>query len=190
VLGQKTDISFTQTWNLGDDILGKNWFASPDSTVEERIYAAKPEDMNLYLSYGTSKLVEFDYSDLNLVIDYGPTLAFSDDRELGFTNPIGATKVAGLEPLYNGLALAFLQDVANAGGKVQIVSDDREVIDDQTYFATGNGFGIVNIRFPGYLQVVRSVAVPESSSALGLLMLGALFTVSQFKKQKNKRIGD
>jgi hypothetical protein len=189
VLGQKSDRSFTQTWNLGDDILGKNWFASPDSTIEERIYAANPDDVELFLSYGTNKILDFEYSDLYTVFDYGPTQSPSDDRDLAFTNPIGATKVAGLESLTDGLANAFLQDVANAGGKVQIVSDDRQVTGD-TAFATGNGFGIVNLPFTGYIQVASSVSVPEKSSALGLLMLGALFAISQVKKQKQKRMAD
>lgn len=181
-LGQRSDRSFTETWNLGDDILGEDWFASPDSNIEERIYTANPDDVEVFLSYGTTRIASFGYSDLYSVLNYGPTTLLSDDIDIAFTAPTRATRVAGLDPFADALANAFLEDVAAGGGGVQLVIDDREV--DDSSFTTGNGFGIINLRAVGSLRAVR---VPEPSSVLGLLMFGALGGVSYLKKQKHKR---
>lgn len=173
---QKSDRSFTETWNLGDDILGQDWFASPDSPIEERIYTANPDDVELFLSYGTTKIVNFGYSDIYSVLDYGSTTSVNDDIDSAFTDPTTITKVAGLEPSADALANAFLQDVAAGGGEVQLVIQDSEVND--TNFTTGNGFGIINFQLQGSIR-----AVPEPSSALGIFALGALGAVSYLKRQ-------
>lgn len=178
--GQKSDRSFTETWNLGDDILGQDWFASPDSTLEERIYTADPDDVEIFLSYGTTEIVNFGYSDFYSVLEYGPKTAFSDDIDILFSDPVTATKVTGLEPFADGLANAFLQDVAAVGGQVQLYLEDRNV--DDSYIASGNGFTVINLRAQGSLR-----AVPEPSSALGILALGTLGAVSYLNKQRNKR---
>lgn len=178
--GQKSDRSFTETWNLGDDILGEDWFASPDSPIEERIYTANPDDVELFLSYGTDQIVNFGYSPLYSVLDYGPTIQLSDDIDTAFTDPTTATKVDGLDPFADALANAFLEDVAAAGGEVQVVIEDRDV--DDSNLTSGNGFGGINLRAEGSIQ-----AVPEPSSTLGLLMFGAIGAVSYLKKQQNKR---
>jgi hypothetical protein len=178
--------SFTETWNLGDDVLGEDWFASPDSTLEERIYTAEPDDVEIFISYGTTKILELGYTDLYYTIDYGSTTSVSDDFEVNFGAPTKPTKLSGLEPFVDALADAFLEDVADAGGSVQIVYADNPII-DETNFKTGNGFGTFLFSFPVSIRAVDSVAVPEPSSALGLLMFGALGAVSYLKKQKNKR---
>lgn len=178
--GQKSDRTFTTTWNLGEDKFGQDWFASPTSTIEERIYTANPDDVELFLSYGTTKIVSFGYSDLYSVLDYGPTIELSDDIDIAYTDPVKSTKVDGLNPFENALANAFLQDVAAAGGGIQLLIEDTEVEQDING-GIGNGFGVINLRFVGSL---RAVAIPESSSVLGLLMLGALGAVSYLKKQK------
>ncbi len=179
-LGQKSDRSFTTTWNLGEDKFGQDWFASPTSTIDERIYTANPDDVELFLSYGITKIVSFGYSNLYTVLDYGPTLQLGDDVDITYTDPFLATKVGGLNPFEDALANAFLKDVATAGGGVQLVVQDNEV-DTDINEAIGNGFGIINLRLVGSL---RAVAIPESSSVLGLLTLGALSAVSYLRKQK------
>ncbi|AUB44003.1 hypothetical protein COO91_10217 (plasmid) [Nostoc flagelliforme CCNUN1] len=181
--GQKSDLSFTTTWNLGEDKLGQDWFASPTSKIEERIYKANSDDVELFLSYGTNKIVSFGYSNIYSALDYGATTQLFDDIDVAYTDPIKAIKVSELDPFADALADAFLQDIAVAGGGVQVVIEDN-VVDDSN-FVTGNGFGVINLRFIGSL---RAVAIPESSSVLGLLMFGALGAVSCFKKRKT-RIG-
>ncbi|GAB1543995.1 hypothetical protein NUACC21_66710 [Scytonema sp. NUACC21] len=180
--GQKSDRSFTKTWNLGEDKLGQDWFASPNSNIEERIYRANPDDVEVFLSYGTQKIVSVGYSNIYSVLDYGATTQLSDDIDTAFTDPTKATKVAGLDPFADALANAFLQDVTAAGGGVQVVIEDNNV--DDSNFTTGNGFGIINLKFLGTL---RAVSIPEPCSALGLLMFGALGVVSSQKRWKNQR---
>jgi hypothetical protein len=183
--GQRSDRDFTDTWSLGAGIRGQDWFASENSTLEERFYRANPDDVEIFISYGTSQIVNIGYSPIYTVFEYGPTPLTDDDFEAGFTDPVTASKVAGLDPLAAGLADAFLQDVANAGGNVQLLIADSGVED--VNFTTGNGYGVIRLPFPVSLRAVPSVAVPEPCSALGLLMFGALGAVSHLKKQ-NKSV--
>lgn len=183
--GQKSDRDFTATWNLGDDILGQDWFASPDSTLEERIYAANPDDVEIYLSYGTNNIVNFGYSPFYSALEYGSTPSTVDDSEGILSEPITANRVAELDPLAAGLADAFLLDVANAGGSLQVVYEDAQVPD--LSFASGNGFGVASIPFPVSLRAVPSATVPEPTSVIGLFMFGALGAVSRLKKPKKER---
>jgi hypothetical protein len=182
--GQESDTDFTGAWNLGDDLIGQDWFASPDSTVEERIYTANPDDVEIFLSYGDTRIVNFGYSDIYTIFEYGATTSTIDDAELIFTDPLTAATVGVLDPLAAGLADAFLQDVMAGGGGVQLVSEDEAV--DDVNVTTGNGFVILNIRFPASLRIVPSATVPEPSSVLGLLMFGALGAVSRMKKPTKK----
>ncbi|MDF5707235.1 MAG: hypothetical protein PUP90_06020 [Nostoc sp. S4] len=182
--GQKSDRDFTKTWNLGDDNLGKDWFGSPDSTIEEKIYKANPDDVEVFLSFGRQKIVNLGYSDIYAAIDYGSTTSVSDDSDVAFTEPITVTKVTGLNSVEDALANAFLQDVAAGGGKVQLVHEEYQP--DETNFIIGNGFGGINLRFGASIRIVRTPAVPEPTSALGLLMFGALNAIYYVKKQKTK----
>lgn len=183
--GQKSDRDFTATWNLGDDILGQDWFASPDSTLEERIYAANPDDVEIYLSYGTNNIVNFGYTPFYNALEYGSTPSSVDDSEAVLTETITANRVAELDPLAAGLADAFLLDVANAGGSIQVVIEDAQVPD--LSFASGNGFNVASIPFPVSLRAVPSATVPEPSSVIGLFMFGALGAVSRLKKPNKER---
>lgn len=180
--GQKSDRPFTAAWNLGEDKLGQNWFASEDTTLEERIYEADPDDVELYLTYGSTKFINFGYTPFYSFLEYGPTTATEDDSEAVITDPFNAKKVTGLDPLLTGLADAFLKDVNNGGGSVQIVYEDAQVED--VGFTTGNGFGVIRIPFPLSLNVVQNV--PEPSYALASVMFGALVAVSRLKKRKTK----
>ncbi|MBH8567011.1 hypothetical protein I8748_33515 [Nostoc sp. CENA67] len=180
--GQKSDHDFIKTWNLGDDILGKDWFGSPNSNIEEKIYKANPDDVEVFLTFGTQKIVSFGYSDIYAAINYGSTTSVSDDSDVAFTDPITATKVTGLDPVGDALANAFLQDVAVGGGKIQLVHEEYQP--DETNFILGNGFGGINLRFGASIQVVRPTTVPEPSSALGFLMFGALNAIYCLKRNK------
>ncbi|MBE9214575.1 hypothetical protein IQ247_18195 [Plectonema cf. radiosum LEGE 06105] len=179
--GQKEGQDFTKTWNLGADVIGENWFAEPDSPIEERIYSANPNDVELGLYNGTTKIIDFGYSDYYAVVDYGPTTSFQDDIESNFTDPITVNKVPNLSSFNQGLADAFVKDVSAAGNRVQIVNSFDG---DDLFQRSGNGFDMFILPFPLELRVVR--AVPEKSLTWTLLMFGVLAAISRRKKASNQ----
>ena len=179
--GLKTPGNFTETYNLGDDILGQDWFATPTSTVEERIYQADPDLFEVFLSFNDEKIINFDYSPSYAILDYGETTATEDDFEALLSNPIGANKVMGLTNLADGLADAFLLDVKRGGGAVQVVTELEGIVDPAIDF--NNGFVIFSLDLPVELRVVSTV--PEPSSVLGLLTLTSMGIFSVLKKAKN-----
>lgn len=177
--GPKSDQDLTKTWNLGEDKLGQDWFGSPDSLIEEDLYRANPNDVETYLSYGTTKLITFGYIDVNFIsVDDNPgTLG----TNIFLSEPSPAFKEAGLDPLASGLADAFLRDVAAGGGLVQQLSEDQPQLSDLS-FSASQGYQVINLPLPLELR-----AVPEPSSTLGLLACGAMGAVFYLKKQQNTR---
>ena len=176
---------FTKTWNLGEDKRGQDWFARPDSAVEEYIYRANPDDVEIFLSYGTTKIVDFGYSDIYFISDNEGGANLVGNWNIVLTDPIPAFKVAGLDSLASGLANAFLLDVAAGGGSVQFVAEDQPEPSDFS-FSSAKGYRITNVSFPTDLRIVSSKSVPETSSGLGLLMFGALVAVSRKTPKKQK----
>ena len=167
--GQKSDRAASKTWSLGDDQLGKDWFASADSQVEERIYSANPDDVQISLLYEAVKIVDFGYSDFYNVLDYGDSLGIEDDFDAILTAPLSVAKSDGLSPLLSGLSDSFLQDVTLAGGGIQAVYEEAQVADP--VFSTGSGYGVLSFPFPLTLRAVplkESQEVPEPSALLGL----------------------
>ncbi|BAB78020.1 PEP-CTERM sorting domain-containing protein [Anabaena sp. FACHB-709] len=178
------DRDFTKTWNLGEDINGQNYFSSPTSTLEERIYSANPDEVESFLVLDGNKFVTFGYSDIYSFLEYGATRAPDDDTEAIISNPFSAFKVAGLNGLSYGLADAFLADVR--GNKIQLVSEDAGVVPD--FVSVSDPFGpldpIVSIRFPVQLRIVD---VPEPSITIGFLGLGLLAFGSRLKNKNRHR---
>ncbi|MBD2515235.1 hypothetical protein H6G93_09475 [Nostoc sp. FACHB-973] len=183
VFGQKSDRDFSKTWSLGSDIFGKDWYGDPNTPLEERIYKANPDDVEIALYSGTTKLLDFGYSDFYSIIDYGSNISFDDDFENSFTDPLAATKVSGLDPLLEGLAEAFLSDVNAAGGGVQVVNENFGELDIS--FASGNGYDVLQIPYPMQIRAVALKRVPEASLLWGIFMFGVLVAVSRRKKQHN-----
>jgi len=184
--GQKSGLDFTKSWNLGEDKLGQDWFARPDSPIEERIYRANPNNVQFSLYDGTTKIINLGYSDVFFVADNGSSPSYKDNFNVFLSDPVPVSKVAGLDPLASGLADAFLQDVAAAGGSIQLVSEENGL---EAEFSVNNGFAINTIgAFPLELRAVSSTSVPEPSSVLGLLMFGALGAVARMTQRKNKQV--
>ncbi|MGI2903110.1 PEP-CTERM sorting domain-containing protein [Tolypothrix sp. VBCCA 56010] len=179
-LKQKEGRSFEQTWNLGNNILGEDWYASPDSTIEENIYKANPDDVEWGLYYNQTKIVDFGYTDIYVAVDFGPTTSFLDDTSFNFTNPVPATKSVGLDQLQGGLADAFLQDVKNAGGKVR-VSSSAPVTLETVRLAISDKYAMRVFSFAGSIQAVK--AVPEPSSQLGIFAFGVLGAAFWLRKK-------
>lgn len=175
--GVKSNQDFRKTWNLGDDKLGQDWLASPTSTIEERIYTANPNAVEHFLSFGTTKILQFGYTPEYVAFDYGKTLSNDDDLEVLFSNPVSVAKELGLSPLLDGLADAFLADVNQNGGLVQFVTEDEGAPVLSASF--NNPYIIANVRYP---LSIRIVSVPEPSTLIGILSLGALGLLSALKK--------
>ncbi len=102
---------FTKSWNLGDDINGQNYFSSPTSSLEERIYAANLNEVESFLLLDTTKILSFGYSDIYSFLEYGATTAPSDDTEAIISDPFTVSKVAGLLGEFDGLANAFFIEI-------------------------------------------------------------------------------
>lgn len=181
--GQKNAQDFTKIWNLGSDQLGVDWYANPNTPVEERIYKANPKYFSSGLYYGTKKIVDFGYSNLNVVLDYKSNQEQISDTEADYTNPAKPTKMFGLSSVEDDLANAFLQDVNDAGGGIQLVFDGSGSVNN-IEFKTSNGYGtFLESRSVGDLRVVPLKSVPENSS-LAPLIFGAFMTFSWIKKNK------
>ncbi|NEO36806.1 MAG: PEP-CTERM sorting domain-containing protein [Moorea sp. SIOASIH] len=184
--GPKSDRDVTKTWNLGEDQLGQDWFGSPDSPIEESIYQANPDDVENFLTFGTTKIINFGYTPFYFVsANDNPGTPIGNFNNF-WSNPIPAFKAPGLDPLASGLADAFLQDVAAGGGLVQEISIDQPEPSDLS-FSVSQGFEIITLSYPLEIRIVGSTSVPEGSSVLGLFMLGALGTVARMTSQKLKQ---
>lgn len=189
--GQKSDRDFTKSLNLGEDVLGQDWLATPDSPIEERIYQANPNDTNTFITLGTTPIVNFAYSPTYFAVDNGETPDFTDNLNVFFSNPIPAFKVEGLDSLESGLADAFLQDVSAAGGLVQTVSEDILKPDQVEVSFVDIGSETYDITYIGFPITVRAVgkdvSVPEPSSALALMLFAGGGFVAHLKRQKKSQ---
>ncbi|BBD69151.1 hypothetical protein NIES4072_35200 [Nostoc commune NIES-4072] len=183
-ISPKSGRDVTKAWNLGEDILGQDWFSSPDSTIEEDIYRANPDDVEISLSYGTTKIIDLGYSPFYFISDNAGGVFANENWNIFLTHPTSPSKLSGLDPFSSGLADAFLKDVAAAGGSIQLVSEDQPEASDILPFANDKYQGFL-LSFPIEIRAVKSV--PEPSTGLGLLMLGALVTVSRKISQKQKQ---
>ncbi len=185
--GQKENVDFKKTWNFGEDKLGQDWFTSPTSTIEERIYQANPNDVEIFLTYGETKIIDIGYTPLYSLFDYGATTLAQDDGEAVITELVSATSRSGLnDPLLNGLANAFLDDVNKAGGKVQLVSEDFAVDDVGFTFGDGGEYGVVRPRLPLTIRAGAAV-VPEPSTVLGSLFLTGYFGTLAYRRQSRRQ---
>lgn len=182
----KSDRDLTKTWNLGEDKLGQDWFSSPDSTIEEDFYRANPDDVETFLSYGETKIINFGYSPIYFISDnVGGTNDSNDNWNIILSDPVSAFKSPGLDTFNSELADAFLRDVVAGGGSVQLVTEDQSR-DSDISFSVDDKYRMFTFSFPVEIRVVSSVSVPEYSSGLGLLMFGALVAVSRRTPQKQK----
>lgn len=178
------DRDFSKSWNLGEDINGQNYFASPTSTLEERIYTANPNEVESFLLLDDEKFITFDYSNIYSFLEYGGSTAADDDSEAIISDPFGASKVGGLDGLSNAASDAFFADLGN--NQIQLLSEDVGVVPD--FVSVSDPLGpfdpIVSIRFPVQLRIA---SVPEPSITFGLLGVSFLAFGSRFKKKNRYR---
>lgn len=178
------DGDFTKTWNLGDDINGQNYFSSSTSSLEERIYAANPDEVESFLLLDDTKILTFGYTNIYSFLDYGATTAPDDDVDAVLSDPFTVAKISGLSGEFDGLADAFLADVGKS--RVQLVSEDAGVVPDFVFFDPSIGAlnPVISIPLPMQLRIV---SVPEPTVTLGLLSLGLMAAGSHFKNKNRSR---
>lgn len=190
--GQKVDRDFTETINLGEDILGQDWLANPDSPIEERIYQANPDEYNGFITLGTTPIIIFDYSPTYFAVDNGETLDFTDNTNVFLSNARPAFKADSLDSLESGLADAFLQDMFAAGGLIQEVSEDILKPDQVQVSFVDIGDETYDITYIGFPVTIRAVgnatSVPESSSNVALILLAGcgIFTYARQPKKRDR----
>jgi len=180
--GQKEGLSVTQAVNLGEDILGQDWFGRTGSPVEEFIYRANPQVVEYYLLYQNTKIVNLGYSDIFVAAADDNLGTIFGNPNVFFTNPTVPSKFTGLDGITAGIADAFLQDVAAGGGKIQQVSED--ILDPEDFsVAINQGFEIFNFSFP---IEIRIVSTPEPSSIVALIVLTGGGIVSRIRQHQTK----
>lgn len=191
--GQKEGLSATQVLNLGEDILGQDWFGRPGSPVEEFIYRANPENFEYYLTYQNTRIINLGYSDIFVVSANDNSNSSPDDifgnPNIFYTNPTSPSAISGLNELETGIANAFLQDVEAGGGRIQQFSED--ILNPEDFGVSINqGFEIFTFSFPLEIRTVsdsdNTVSVPESSSTLTLMLLTGCGIISRLRHQKRK----
>ena len=171
----------TSTWNLGGDQLNVDWSGNLASSVEERIYKANPADVSSGLYFDGTKILDFGYSDIYEILDYGGTQLGNDDTISAYSNPVSASKEAGLNPVNDGLADAILADIVVAGGKIQLRFDTFQPISsfgDEN--GAGDGLWVNNLGFSGSLQVVPE---PSEYAFAMAVFLGLFITVRNRSKR-------
>ncbi|MGK7963098.1 PEP-CTERM sorting domain-containing protein [Crocosphaera sp.] len=175
---------FTNSWNLGDDINGQNYFSSTDSSLEERIYSANPDEVDSFLLLDETKIVSFGYSDIYSFLEYGESTSPDDDSEAIISDPFSVSKVSGLSGEFDGLADAFVADVGK--GLVQLVSEDEGDVLESVFVDGSIGAlnPVLSIQFPVQLRIV---SVPEPTVTFGLFSLGLMAAGSHLKKKNRSR---
>lgn len=172
--GPKAGEDLTETWNLGADIISQDWYGDLTSSVEERIYQANPDNVVVGLAYQGMPIIEFGYSALYEILDYGPTAENDDDTIQAFSDPVAATAVDALAGDALGLATAFLADVNANGGLVQLRFDTFQPIS----YLVHDSFEFTSSQylFSGSIQVVSAVPEPSHYALmLGLVSGGFLW---------------
>jgi hypothetical protein len=165
--------------------LNVNWSGNLGSSVEERIYQANPAEVFSGLFFDGTKIVDFGYSDIYEILDYGGTQLGNDDTIVAYSDPVSASKEAGLNPVNDGLADAILADIVVAGGKIQLRFDTVQSISSfSDENGAGDGLWVNNLGFSGSLQVV-----PEPSEyALTIsILLGIFITVRNHRIRTIRR---
>lgn len=172
----------TSSWNLGGDQLNVDWSGNLASSVEERIYKANAENVFSGLFFDGTKVVDFGYSDIYEILDYGGNQLGNDDSIIAYSDPVAASKEAGLNALLDGLADAILSDINGAGGQIQLRFDSIQAIssfDDEN--GGGDGLWVNNLGFSGTLQVV-----PEPSEyALAVAISLAVFIALRSQRKRS-----
>ena len=172
----------TSTWNLGADVNGQNWSGNIGSSVEERIYTANPADVSSGLFYNNTQVLEFGYSDVYEILDYGGTMLGNDDTIVAYSDPVNANKSNGLVGVADGLADALLADIGNGGGQVQLRFTSFQPISSFTdENGAGDGLWPNNLGFAGAIQVVPE---PEEYGFLFACLLLGMVLVHRDRQRR------
>lgn len=166
---------YENSWNLGQDRNGLNpstgasmggllgvdheYEAWSGSQIEDRFYAATASEVTYYLSVGGVRIVDIGYADLYMRVNYGASSSGSDDTIQAYHAVSGVAITAGLSGPEYMLADAFINDVANAGGGLQVVIDTVQPAVTGT-FSYNAKFGS-HFDIDGRLVATTGSVVPE-----------------------------
>ncbi|WP_221030098.1 hypothetical protein [Actomonas aquatica] len=182
--------NFENSWNLGQGRNGLNsstgalvipagvlgvdheYEAWTGSSVEDRFYAANPTDVFYYIAINGIRAIDVGYADLYMRIDYGSTSAGGDDIIQAYHTVSGVRISAGVNgmPEYT-IADAFVNDVSNAGGGIQVIIDSVQAAVTGAY--SYNGKVGSHFAIDGRLAAVPLSAVPEPGTYAAWAAAGA-----------------
>ena len=183
---------YENSWNLGLNRNGLNastgvevvpggllgvdheYEAWSGSAIEDRFYSAVSSEVTYYLAVGGTRIVDIGYADLFMRIDYGVSSSGSDDSIQAYHSVSGVSITDGLVGPEYMLADAFINDVNNAGGGLQVLIDTVQPAVTGT-FSYNSQFGS-HFDINGRLVALSASAVPEpgtyaiwcAGAALGL----------------------
>jgi hypothetical protein len=169
----------SNTWSLGADSLGVNYYQSGTSTIEERIYAAGAAGVEAALYLSGTKIMTFGYSPLNMIINYGSSTSGNDDTIQAYSAPVTFNVVTGLSGTSAGLATALSSDFNAGGGLVQLRFDSFQTA---TRIDAMGSLGVTGVfSFTGSLQ-----AIPEPSTYAMLVGGFALMGAIWFRRRESR----
>lgn len=203
--GPKSSI-YENSWNLGQDrnglntstgaavtpggVLGVNheWEGWSGSTVEDRFYSATSSEVSYYLAVNGVRIVDIAYGDLFMRIDYGATASGTDDTIQAYHTISGVSITSGLSGPEYTIADGFVNDVANAGGGLQVIIDTVQPAVTGTFSYNGE-FGS-HFDINGRLAAVAAgSAVPEPSSYATLVAVMAMgFSLTRRRRNDSAAI--
>jgi hypothetical protein len=175
------------SWNLGGDVQNTNWAQDAlNSNIEYRIYAADQSEVEASLYYQNTKIITFGYTPLNEIINYGASKLPDDDTISAYSEVVQATQVDALAGHALGVAQAFMDDVNDLGGLVQLYFDTFQAA---AYTAApedynGTQYMAFNYSFNGAIMII-----PEPSTKLSLIitLVGAFFFYNP-RRRKTRNI--
>ena len=180
---------YENSWNLGADSNGLNastgaalnpggalgvshqWEAWSGSSIEDRFYSANPAQVFYHLELDGTEIIEIGYADLFMRIDYGDSTSGSDDEIQAYHTISGVSAAAGLSGNALAIAQAFVSDVDDAGGGLQVIIDSVQPA--VTGLFTYNGQFGSHFAIEGRLAAVSAVPEPGTYAMwLAALALG------------------
>lgn len=166
----------TDTWSLGSDIAGVDYYLDVLYNAEERIYRADSNKVEIGIYYDGTKVITLNYSPIYMLLDYN-TSDPADDVIQAYSDPVGFNVVSGLTGTAADFSNALASEINALGGSLQLVFNSIQPASLVTGYSStyGDNYGLFSAY--GSLQVVSLTPVPEPSTyalICGILTLGVV----------------